>query len=203
MRSPLVASTALCLAAIGLAACGSSSTPAAESASSTASSAALPECSAGASLIEQTEGPYYTPGAPERTDITDDAPGTPMLLTGYVLDRQCQPVVGATLDFWQADGQGAYDNTGFVLRGIQTTDSSGAYTLNTVIPGQYPGRTEHIHVKVTPPGGPTYTTQLYLPDSPTNAQDRIYVPGMEITIVSASSDTMTAAFDFVLPGGAP
>lgn len=203
MRSPLVASTALCLAAIGLAACGSSSTPAAESSSSTASSAALPECSAGASLIEQTEGPYYTPGAPERTDITDDAPGTPMLLTGYVLDRQCQPVVGATLDFWQADGQGAYDNTGFVLRGIQTTDSSGAYTLNTVIPGQYPGRTEHIHVKVTPPGGPTYTTQLYLPDSPTNAQDRIYVPGMEITIVSASSDTMTAAFDFVLPGGAP
>lgn len=157
------------------------------------------DCTPGVTLTEQTEGPYYTPGAPERTDITDGAFGTPLTLTGYVLDANCQPVAGATVDFWQADGNGSYDNSGYVLRGIQTTDANGAYTLTTVIPGQYPGRTEHIHVKITPPGGPTYTTQLYMPDSEANNRDGIYVPGMEIAIVSYDNTEMVATFDFVLP----
>lgn len=160
---------------------------------------ASPACTPGASLTEQTEGPYYTPGAPERTDITDGAFGTPLTLTGYVLDANCQPVAGATVDFWQADGNGSYDNIGYVLRGMQTTDANGAYSLTTVIPGQYPGRTEHIHVKITPPGGTTYTTQLYMPDSEANNRDGIYVPGMEIAIVSYDNTEMVATFDFVLP----
>ncbi|MEK9738023.1 MAG: hypothetical protein VW239_11930 [Candidatus Nanopelagicales bacterium] len=125
--------------------------------------------------------------------------GTPLTLTGYVLDANCQPIAGATVDFWQADGNGSYDNSGYVLRGIQTTDANGAYTLTTVIPGQYPGRTEHIHVKITPPGGPTYTTQLYTPDSEANNRDGIYVPGMEIAIVSYDNTEMVATYDFVLP----
>ena len=169
---------------------------------STATAAASPggpDCTPGDSLVEQTEGPYYVTGAPERTDITDGAPGTPLALTGYVLDSSCNGVPGATLEFWQADGNGNYDNSGFVLRGVQKTGADGSYSLATVIPGQYPGRTEHIHVKVTPPGGPTYTTQLYLPDSPTNQQDRIYVAGMEIDVTSYDGSAMEATFDLVLP----
>jgi protocatechuate 3,4-dioxygenase beta subunit len=50
------------------------------------------------------------------------------------------------------------------LRGYQITDEAGRYRLETVIPGEYPGRTPHIHVKVFAPGGrEILTTQLYLP----------------------------------------
>lgn len=160
---------------------------------------ASPTCIPGVSLKEQNEGPYYTPGAPERTDVTDGAFGTPLTLTGYVLDANCQPVAGAIVDFWQADGNGSYDNIGYVLRGIQATDTNGNYTLTTVIPGHYPGRTEHIHVKITPPSGQTYTTQLYMPDSEANNGDRFYVTGMDLTVTSYDGSAMVATFDFVLP----
>lgn len=176
---------------------GSTASTATEAA--TEASAGDADCTPGDSLVEQTEGPYYVAGAPERTDITDGAPGTPMALAGYVLDSQCNAVPGATVEFWQADGNGNYDNSGFVFRGVQTTGADGSYTLTTVIPGQYPGRTEHIHVKVTPAGGSTYTTQLYLPDSPTNEQDRIYVAGMEIDVISYDGAAMDASFDLVVP----
>ena len=161
---------------------------------------ATTSCDPSATVVPQTEGPYYTPGAPERADVTDaDTVGTPLVLSGVVYDATCTPVSGARLDFWQADGAGSYDNEGFRLRGYQLTDAQGRYKLATVIPGQYPGRTEHIHVKVTPPGGSTVTSQLYFPGSPTNAQDRIYVASMEVTILNESDDAMTASYDMVLP----
>jgi protocatechuate 3,4-dioxygenase beta subunit len=34
------------------------------------------------------------------------------------------------------------------LRGIQRTDRAGAATFETIVPGNYPGRTNHIHFKV-------------------------------------------------------
>jgi N-hydroxyarylamine O-acetyltransferase len=43
--------------------------------------------------------------------------------------------------------------------------------VETVVPGLYPGRTRHIHVKVQRPGGSILTTQLYVPDEPRNATD--------------------------------
>ncbi len=39
----------------------------------------------------------------------------------------------------------------------------GRYTLETIVPGEYPGRTQHIHVKVQAPNGPILTTQIYFP----------------------------------------
>jgi protocatechuate 3,4-dioxygenase beta subunit len=151
-------------------------------------------------LVEQTEGPYYTAGAPERTDLTDDATvGIPLTLTGRVLDASCTPVAGAPIEFWQADGAGVYDNSGYDLRGAQVTDADGAYTLETVIPGLYPRRTEHIHVKVTGPDGVVRTTQLYFPDVPQNEEDGIYSETMLVTVTEQTEDSMTATFDFVLP----
>ena len=151
-------------------------------------------------LVEQTEGPYYTPGAPERTDITDaDTVGIPLLLTGRVLAADCTPVAGTTIEFWQADGAGVYDNEGYALRGSQVTTADGGYTLETVIPGLYPSRTEHIHVKVTGPDGVVHTTQLYFPDVPQNDEDGIFSPEMLVTVTEQSDDAMVATFDFVLP----
>jgi protocatechuate 3,4-dioxygenase beta subunit len=127
-------------------------------------SVVTPTSCAVASTPAQTEGPYYLPGSPDRTDLADPGiPGAPLLVTGAVMDTGCEPVAGATIDFWQADGDGEYDNIGFRLRGNQLTGSDGSYRLETVIPGVYPGRTPHIHVKIFGPDGEELlTTQLYL-----------------------------------------
>jgi protocatechuate 3,4-dioxygenase beta subunit len=145
-----------------------------------------------------TEGPYYTPDSPERSSLLEAGiPGEPLLLTGYVLTADCQPVPGALLDFWQADGQGVYDNTGYGLRGRQYTDEAGRYTLETVVPGLYPGRTAHIHVKVQPPGGAVLTTQVYFPGTPGNESDAIFDPRLLVTVLDTDGGTR-ASFDFVV-----
>jgi hypothetical protein len=43
-----------------------------------------------------------------------------------------------------------------------------------IVPGLYPGRTRHIHVKVQAPDRPVLTTQLYFPGEPANASDGIF-----------------------------
>ena len=40
----------------------------------------------------QTEGPYFRPNSPERTNIRGSAPGTKLLLTGTVVTTDCKPV---------------------------------------------------------------------------------------------------------------
>jgi len=83
---------------------------------------------------------------------------------------------------------------GYRLRGHQFTDASGAYRLETIVPGVYPGRTRHIHVKVQAPNQPVLTTQLYFPDEPGNADDGIFDP----SLVVAMSSERDASFQFVL-----
>jgi len=124
----------------------------------------------------QTEGPYYTPNSPERASLIEPGMGgTPLLVTGRVLNQKCEPIAGAKLDFWQTDGQGQYDNVGYRMRGHQFTDENGNYSLETVVPGEYPGRTPHIHVKVFAPGGEEWlTTQIYLPGISDQIADGIY-----------------------------
>lgn len=146
----------------------------------------------------QTEGPYYTPDTPERTNFWEDGiTGTRLLLTGKVLTTGCEPVAAALIDFWHCDANGTYDNVGYKLRGHQFTDANGNFVLDTVLPGLYPGRTRHIHVKVQGPNKPVLTTQLYFPDEPQNSRDGIYHPDLLMT-VQATADGMAAAFDFVL-----
>ena len=148
-------------------------------------------------MTELTEGPYYKAGAPQRASLTGaGVAGTPLVLTGYVLSSSCQPIASAKLDFWQADGNGNYDNTGYTLRGWQLTDANGAYRLETVIPGLYPGRTEHIHVKVTV-NGKTYTSQLFFPGVSQNASDSIYAANMVITLGTATNPR-TGTFNFII-----
>lgn len=148
--------------------------------------------------IEQTEGPYFKPNSPERTDlVTPGTQGTRLTVTGYVFGRACLPVNRALLDFWQADVNGAYDNTGFTFRGHQYTDAQGAFRLSTIVPGLYPGRTRHIHVKVQAPGRPILTTQLYFPNEPRNNTDTIFDARLLMTVRDNGS-AKEAAFDFVL-----
>jgi len=148
--------------------------------------------------LAQTEGPYFTPSSPERTSLLEPGiAGTRLLLTGQVLTTGCMPVAGALLDFWHCDDAGVYDNVSYRLRGHQFADANGLYTLETILPGVYTGRTRHIHVKVQAPNQPVLTTQLYFPGEPTNASDGIYHPSLEMTLLD-SADGKLGAFTFVL-----
>jgi protocatechuate 3,4-dioxygenase beta subunit len=132
----------------------------------------------GSLTLAQTEGPYYTPNSPERSSLVEEGiGGTPLLVTGRVFDQDCQPIAGAKVDFWQTDDQGQYDNSGYRLRGHQYTDENGAYGLETIVPGEYPGRTAHVHVKVfAPDGKELLTTQIYIPGLSDQTPDGIYSP---------------------------
>ncbi len=148
----------------------------------------------------QTEGPYYTPNSPQRASLLEDgSSGTRLVVTGQVLDTSCRPVAGALLDFWQADATGQYDNRGYQLRGHQYADEDGRYQLETIVPGLYPGRTSHIHVRLQAPGGPVLITQLYLPDEPRNSRDGIFDPRLVLQDLQQDENgVLTARFTFVL-----
>jgi len=173
------------------------------SSSNTSSSTSTLACSNGrqtaALTPELTEGPYFTANSPERASLLEDGTaGTKLVITGYVYTTDCKPVAHALLDFWQADANGVYDNSGYTLRGHQYTDANGYYELTTVVPGIYTGRTEHIHVKVQAPNGKLITSQLFFPGVAQNDSDGIYNPNLLLTI-QKSSDGMQGQYNFVVP----
>lgn len=148
----------------------------------------------------QTEGPYYTPESPKRSDLREPGlAGTPMVLAGLVLTPDCRPISGALVDLWHCDDAGVYDNRGYRLRGHQFTAPDGSYRFATIVPGLYPGRTRHFHVKLQAPGGPVLTTQLYFPGEPGNARDRIFDPALLLAVVEAPE--RTGRFDAVIATG--
>lgn len=148
---------------------------------------------------EQTEGPYYTPGSPERADLRESGmAGTALTVTGTVLGVDCRPIDRAQLDVWQADDAGDYDNDGFRLRGHQFTAADGTFRLSTIVPGRYPGRTRHIHLRVQPPDGPVLTTQLYFPGEPGNADDDIFDDALVLRDYVERNGGRAGTFTFVV-----
>ena len=124
--------------------------------------------------------------------------GTKLIVSGLVLSTGCKPIARALLDFWQCDNAGVYDNQGYRLRGHQFTDENGRYQLETIVPGVYPGRTRHIHVKVQAPNQAVLTSQLYFPGEPRNRTDGIYNPVLEMTLADNADSSKQGVFDFVL-----
>ena len=158
-----------------------------------------PSCPDGAQPTpRQTAGPYFKPHSPERASLLEPGmPGMKIVVTGVVRLANCQPVPRALIDVWHADDRGAYDNAGFRLRGHQYTDDQGRYRLETIVPGNYPGRTRHFHVNVQAPKGPVLTTQLYFPGEAGNTSDPIF--NRELVLrVQDGAEVRTATFDFVL-----
>jgi len=142
----------------------------------------------------QSEGPYFTPNSPERSMLREAGmAGTPITLGGFVLTRSCRPIEGALVELWHADDAGEYDNTGYRLRGHQFTGADGRYTFETIVPGLYPSRTRHFHLKFQAPGGSVLTTQFYFPGEAANERDRIFDPALLLQI-----DGATGRYDTVL-----
>jgi protocatechuate 3,4-dioxygenase beta subunit len=148
--------------------------------------------------IRQTEGPFFKPKSPERSDLREPgAGGRPFELSGFVLTRACRPLRGAVVDLWHADDKGQYDGTGFRYRGHVTTGPDGAFRFRTIMPAVYPGRTRHYHVKVQAPGSRLLTTQLYFPDEPANRRDGLFQQALLMRVASAGEGP-AGRFDFVL-----
>lgn len=149
-RREMMALSAGALASAALYACGAGED---ESAKSAAERATKPDC---VLTPEQEEGPFYIDLAQVRRDIVEDRPGVPLALALRVIDAEtCEPLRDAAVDIWHCDALGVYSGVPqegtegqTFLRGVQLTDKSGLAEFATIYPGQYPGRTTHIHLKV-------------------------------------------------------
>lgn len=160
-----------------------------------------PQNCSGKPLVELTQGPFYKSGSPERQKIAEaGTAGEHLILKGYVLDINCDPLAGAWLDFWQADGEGNYDNEGYNLRGHQYTDEDGFYRIETVVPTRYTGRTEHIHFKVRKSeNSPIITSQLFFPQSETNSTDTIFDESLVVEFGTDPDGSKFASYNIIVP----
>ncbi len=111
------------------------------------------------------QGPYYIAGAPSKEKLGDTLEGQPLIISGQVLNQNCDPIPDAIIDVWQTYSKGNYYFEDFTLRGKIKADELGQYKLETIFPGKYSQagvmRPAHIHVKVSAPGFSSHTTQLY------------------------------------------
>ena len=162
------------------------------------------------------QGPFYSANAPSiiNNQLAElNEPGTRLIISGRVHNLDCtEYIAGAIIDIWQADDAGAYDNTGFNLRGIATSNSQGFYLFETIYPGKYLNgsayRPSHIHLKITPPGFPILTTQLYFQgdsDIPADAAASISSGTYDAThrilpVTTNSLGQKEATWDIVIDG---
>ncbi|MEI7027394.1 dioxygenase family protein [Paenibacillus sp. y28] len=126
-----------------------------------------------------TQGPYYVTGTSQLTSGNlnyDNLTGTKIKVKGYVYAGATgtTPVPGAKVEVWQADDTGnyhpnsngaasSYSKDQLSLRGYVVADDKGYYEYTTIYPGEYTGRTRHIHTNTTASGFKGVITQLIIP----------------------------------------
>jgi protocatechuate 3,4-dioxygenase beta subunit len=148
--------------------------------------------------VRQTEGPFFKPKSPERSDLREPGAGDRSFeLSGFVLTRSCRPLQGAVVDLWHADEKGVYDDIGFRYRGHVITVADGSFRFRTIVPAVYSGRTRHYHVKIQAPGSRLLTTQLYFPNELANLRDGLFQREL-VMRVAETGDGAAGRFDFVL-----
>jgi|SRR5262245_13518806 len=146
-------------------------------------------------------GPFHREGAPTMSEggniAPRDAGGTPMVITGLVLDLQRRPVAGARLDVWQADSSGLYDSQypdgdALHMRGLFHTDAAGRFAIRTVRPVHYSipsdgpvgrmlratnrhsWRPAHVHFVVSADGFEPVTTHIFDDADPYLESDTVF-----------------------------
>ncbi len=139
----------------------------------------------------QTEGPFYPVEFP--ADVDGDlvrvqgraaqALGKIAHVSGRIRDRKGGIIKGASVEIWQCDANGIYDHPGdngqrrrdtaFQGYGRVQVNDQGRYAFRTIRPVAYPGRTPHIHFKITAPGTGRLTTQMYVAGEPQNETDGV------------------------------
>jgi hypothetical protein len=124
-------------------------------------------------LPEQTPGPFPLEEQFDRRDITEGVDGRSMRLGFRVVDPGCAPIQGAAVEVWHCDATGDYsaftdggggkdDAAGTTyLRGTQTAGADGIVEFATIVPGWYPGRAVHVHLRVHVDDDVVLTSQVY------------------------------------------
>ena len=190
-----------------------------------AAAAVSAHAGAGACLVTDGDilGPFYRPNAKSTANLADASTlGERLLLTGTVLRPDCKtPVVGATVDIWHCDHEGAYDvktpdekiaPENYRFRGITQTGQDGRFVIETIVPGRYsipPGlegferyagqtRPAHIHVTIVHPIYLPLTTQIYFTGDPHIAKDPWAQYSRVMAELKRSGGTASGSVEFVL-----
>jgi protocatechuate 3,4-dioxygenase beta subunit len=140
----------------------------------------------------QTAGPFYPRDFPLDSDNdlvrvegrSGTAKGIVSNVYGRIVDAQGRPISGAKVEIWQCDANTRYHHIddqndaeldeNFQGYGFTATDGDGRYRFRTIKPVKYPGRTPHIHFRVTSGTSTELTTQLYVRGEPANGSDGLF-----------------------------
>ena len=145
------------------------------------------------------QGPYYIAGAPYKEKLGEALEGQKIIISGQVLNQNCDPIPEAIIDVWHTDSNGNYYFQDFTLRGKIKADENGQYKLETRFPGKYSEaglmRPAHIHVKVSAPNLSSHTTQLYFEG---DEHLDFFVKHSLILKLDEKNGTKYSEFDFVI-----
>ncbi len=145
-------------------------------------------------------GPFYLDNAPILelgADLARGREGTTLLVHGIVRDTLGNPLPGAIIDTWQADGSGTYPiqeagQDKYDLRGKITADEQGRYYYTTVLPKPYTvpydgpvgrllragdrhaWRAAHLHYIIRAPGMRGITTELFFENTEYVDNDAVF-----------------------------
>lgn len=139
----------------------------------------------------QTTGPFYPDVLPSESDADlvrigngATATGEEIEISGRLLGLDGRPINGGFVELWQANAFGRYANSrdtssapldpNFQGFGVVRTDEQGRYRFRTIKPGEYTGRTRHLHFRVGGPGIEPLPTQMYFAGDPGNAHDFLW-----------------------------
>lgn len=111
---------------------------------------------------EVTQGPYFVDGELIRSELVESQVGVPLYIDIQLVDTStCKPAPAVFLDLWHCNSTGVYsgitassngnvnDTTNLdktFLRGIQPSDINGVVQFETLFPGHYTSRANHIHI---------------------------------------------------------
>lgn len=145
-------------------------------------------------------GPFFTEDAHDVESggsIASEGKGDYMYVYGKVADTKGNPIPGATIDTWETDGHGLYDNQypnrdGPECRGRIQSQADGTYSYRAVVPVAYPipddgpvgtmltqlnrhiYRPAHIHMMIKAKGYEDLTTALYLKNDKFLGSDAVF-----------------------------
>ncbi|MFI8230231.1 intradiol ring-cleavage dioxygenase [Streptomyces sp. NPDC085900] len=146
-------------------------------------------------------GPFHMTESPVRRlgeNIDLVGGGEPCAVSGRVLSGDGTPLPGATIDVWQADGNGFYDVQRPDLqppgngRGLFTADAEGRFRFRTCVPspypiptdgpvgdllratGRHPYRPAHIHFIASADGHAPVTTHIFVAGSDYLDSDAVF-----------------------------
>ena len=146
-------------------------------------------------------GPFYRPDVPEMpsgTNISRDGKGEPLEVSGGILALGGGPVAGASVEVWQANSEGFYENQEpdlqpeLNLRGRFRTNAEGRFRFLSVKPAGYalpsdgpagqlmlalglpPIRPRHLHFRVSAEGFETLTTHVFDRADPAIDRDAVF-----------------------------